>query len=113
MRRESFQDYDAIIFVIDSADTESFYEARQELWKVLSFAPDAILLILANKQDLKGAANIKELHKIFDLEKLPKTTQFLMQETCGLNGNGLESALSWLSKTIKEKRRKTVTATYL
>ena len=35
LRRESFQDYDAIIFVVDSADKDSFEEARRELWKFL------------------------------------------------------------------------------
>ena len=54
LRRESFQDYDAIIFVVDSADRHSFTEARDELWKFLSFAPDLmehpVILILANKQ---------------------------------------------------------------
>ena len=54
LRQESFQDYDAIIFVVDSADKESFHEAHQELWNFLSFAPDlmdhAVILILANKQ---------------------------------------------------------------
>ena len=35
LRRESFQDYDAIIFVVDSADKDSFEEARRELWNFL------------------------------------------------------------------------------
>ena len=35
LRRESFQDYDAIIFVVDSADKDSFDEARRELWNFL------------------------------------------------------------------------------
>ena len=40
LRRESFQDYDAIIFVVDSADRNSFDEARQELWNFLRLLED-------------------------------------------------------------------------
>ena len=35
LRRESFQDYDAIIFVVDSADRYSFDETDSERWNFL------------------------------------------------------------------------------
>ena len=117
LRRESFQDYDAIIFVVDSADQNSLPEAKQELWNFLSFAPDlmdhAVLLVMANKQDLKGALSPEDLIKYLGLPNLPPTTQYKLQPTCGVSGSGLAASLDWLTKTIKENRRKNVTETYL
>ena len=52
---------DAIIFVVDSADRERLAVARQELQAMLDEEElkDAILLVLANKQDQKGALGAK------------------------------------------------------
>ena len=72
-REKGFEDYDAIIFVVDSADRNSLEEARQELWNVLCFAPNFmiqqlyVLLIMANKQDVKGAATTQEIETILGL----------------------------------------------
>lgn len=114
---KSFEDYEAIIFVVDSADKRSFSEARNELWNYLSFAPDqmehSVLLILANKQDVNEAVSEDELSKVLDLKRLPPSAQVKIQATCGVSGNGLLPALDWLTKTIKENRRKNVTTTYL
>lgn len=45
-----------LIFVVDCADKERIDEARKELHKIISDREmkDAIILIFANKQDLKG-----------------------------------------------------------
>lgn len=73
-REKGFEDYDAIIFVVDSADRNSLEEARQELWNVLCFAPNFmiqqlyVLLIMANKQDVKGAATTQEIETILGPE---------------------------------------------
>lgn len=44
-----------IVFVVDSADSERFPEAREELHRVLKdeqIAPGVPMVIMANKQDL-------------------------------------------------------------
>lgn len=51
----------AVIFMVDSNDTERFDAAHDELWKMIELMrePEAnvkILLIFANKQDLPRAA---------------------------------------------------------
>ena len=117
LRKEKFQDYDAIVFVVDAADKASLPEAKEELWKFLGFAPDfmdhAVLLVMANKQDVAGAAHPEDLIKYLSLGVLPRTTQYKVQATSGLDGRGLAASLDWLSRTIKENRRKSVTETYL
>ena len=117
LRPRSFQDYEAIIFVVDAADRNSFQEAREELWSFLKFAPDEmthpVLMVLANKQDMKNAATTQEIEKVLDLKKLPNTVQYEVMPTCAETGNGLITSLDWLTRTIKENRSKNVTATYL
>merc|ERR1711977_334466 len=60
---------DAIIFVVDSADRERLAVARQELQAMLDEEElkDAILLVLANKQDQKGALGAKEISEALGL----------------------------------------------
>ena len=54
---------DAIIFVVDSCDSDRLSVARQELLAMLEEEElkDAILLVFANKQDAKGALNAQQV----------------------------------------------------
>lgn len=54
---------DAIIFVVDSCDTDRLSIAKQELLAMLEEEElsDAILLVFANKQDFKGALNAQQV----------------------------------------------------
>lgn len=54
---------DAIIFVVDSCDSDRLGVARQELMAMLEEEElkDAILLVFANKQDAKGALNAQQV----------------------------------------------------
>ena len=72
-----------------------------------------VLMVLANKQDMKNAATTQELEKVLDLKKLPNTVQYEVMATCAETGSGLITSLDWLTRTIKENRNKNVTATYL
>ena len=54
---------DAVIFVVDSCDRERFAEARDEIHDIMQDdrLRNAVLLVLANKQDLPHAATPAEL----------------------------------------------------
>jgi ADP-ribosylation factor-like protein 1 len=54
---------DAIIFVVDSCDTDRLSIAKQELMAMLEEEElsDAILLVFANKQDFRGALNAQQV----------------------------------------------------
>ncbi|XP_018804602.1 PREDICTED: ADP-ribosylation factor-like protein 4A [Bactrocera latifrons] len=63
---------DGILFVVDSVDVERMEEAKMELMRTVK-CPDnqgVPVLILANKQDLPGARNPKELEKLLGLHEL-------------------------------------------
>ena len=109
-----YKNTDAIIFVIDSNELKRIDKlkndnCKQELYKLLShpLLKNAVLLILANKQDLPNAININELTKRLQLESL-KNRIWMIQETCAITGDGLYDGLEWLSNVIKcnNKKRK-------
>ncbi|MFQ6627548.1 hypothetical protein Gotur_004766 [Gossypium turneri] len=64
---------------------------------------NAIILVFANKQDLKGAMTPMEVSEglgLFDI----KNRKWHIQGTCALRGDGLYEGLDWLSETLKEMR---------
>lgn len=48
----------------------------------------AALLVYANKQDLKGALTLAEISDALRLTSLKKTTQWHIQASCALTGEG-------------------------
>lgn len=63
-------DSHAIVFVVDSADTQRHSEAADTLWQLLRHpaAADKYLLVVANKQDLPHALSAEELAWQLELE---------------------------------------------
>ena len=61
--RHYYQNTDALIFVVDSNDRERIDECKHEIHRFLTEdeLKDAMLLIMANKQDLPNAMSIPEL----------------------------------------------------
>eukprot|EP00931_Biecheleriopsis_adriatica_P101404 TRINITY_DN76554_c0_g1_i1.p1 TRINITY_DN76554_c0_g1~~TRINITY_DN76554_c0_g1_i1.p1 ORF type:complete len:205 (+),score=44.47 TRINITY_DN76554_c0_g1_i1:48-662(+) len=100
-----YQATDALIFVIDSSDRERIDEAQEELAKMLlrEEMRDAVLLVMANKQDLPNAMSTQELVQRLQLNNLRKDRKWLVQETCATVGEGLHEGLDWLAVSIAEK----------
>ena len=92
---------DAIIFVVDSTDIERLETARQELQGMLEEEDlkDSILLIFANKQDMKGALNASQISEALGLGSL-KNRQWSIQETSATQGKGLHEGFDWLVQSI-------------
>ncbi len=93
---------DAIIFVVDSADTARLEVARQELQAMLQEEElrDSILLVFANKQDQKGALNAQQVSEGMGLPGV-RGRQWSIQETSALKGKGLFEGFDWLVTCIK------------
>jgi ADP-ribosylation factor-like protein 1 len=93
---------DAIIFVVDSADSERMPVARGELAAMLEEEElkDAILLVFANKQDQKGAMNAQQISDALGLPDI-RNRQWSIQETSALKGKGLFEGFDWLVTCIK------------
>jgi len=99
--RHYFENTDGIIFVVDSNDKGRIEEARTELQKIVS-APelaDAVLLVLANKQDLPNAVSVSLLTEGLGLHGI-RTRPWHVQATCASSGDGLYEGLEWLSNAL-------------
>ncbi|KAJ6635931.1 ADP-ribosylation factor-like protein 4C, partial [Pseudolycoriella hygida] len=112
---------DGIVFVLDSVDIERMEEAKMELMRTAK-CPDnqgVPVLILANKQDLPGAREPKQLEKLLGLHELSpiitissssststNTTQtqtfkgWYIQPACAITGEGLQEGLEALYDMI-------------
>uniref|UniRef100_H2YQB1 RING-type E3 ubiquitin transferase n=1 Tax=Ciona savignyi TaxID=51511 RepID=H2YQB1_CIOSA len=92
----------AVLFVVDSCDTERFEEAHTELAKLMSEKDlrEAALLVLANKQDLPGAASCDEITSRLNLHKLCCGRSWRAIPCDASTGSGLEEGLQWLSRQL-------------
>ena len=102
--RHYYPGTDGLIFVVDSSDRNRIDLAKKELHKMLEEEDlnDAVLLVLANKQDL-GVMPVSEVIDKMELQDL-KGREWFCQGTSALNGAGLYEGLNWLSKKIKDRK---------
>ncbi|OIW08802.1 hypothetical protein TanjilG_16383 [Lupinus angustifolius] len=103
--RHYFNNTDGLIYVVDSLDRERLGKAKQEFQNIINdpFMLNSVILVFANKQDLRGAMTPREVCEglgLFDL----KNRKWHIQATCALKGDGLYEGLDWLSTTLKERK---------
>mmetsp|Transcript_36992 Transcript_36992/g.82240 ORF Transcript_36992/g.82240 Transcript_36992/m.82240 type:complete len:182 (+) Transcript_36992:244-789(+) len=96
----------AIIYVVDSSDTERIGISREEFHAILEEEElkDALILVYANKQDLPGAlteAQITEGLGLHDIKNRP----WAIFKTSAIKGEGLFEGLDWLSNALKTRGR--------
>lgn len=97
---------DGIVFVVDSVDEERLEEAKMELLKtaLLPENKNVPILVLANKQDLPGAKEAKEIASFLGLNDLSPSHLWHVQPTCAVIGDGLEEGLDILYNMILKRR---------
>lgn len=98
---------DGIVFVLDSVDIERMEEAKMELARTAR-SPDNAgvpVLVLANKQDLPGAKEPKELEKLLGLHELGNGHMWLVQPACAITGEGLFEGMDALYEMILKRRK--------
>lgn len=94
-----------IIFVIDCTDIDRVDVARDELHFILAEPElkEAPILIIANKQDIKGALGYQTLRTELALCGEDDKRPMKIQEASALLNEGIEDGLKWLvSKVSKE-----------
>lgn len=96
---------DALIYVVDSSDTDRIEESRKELAKLLDAdeLKDASVLVYANKQDMPQAVNCSRMSEAMGLHKL-RGREWYIQGCCGTNGDGLHAGLDWLVDALARKK---------
>jgi small GTP-binding protein len=101
-----FRMSDAVIYVVDSNDTDRVEDAEAEI-KGLMEAPDlegVPLLVFANKQDLPHAIPLNSLASRLKLTDY-RTRQWHCQACCAKSGDGLYEGLNWLSKALSAQSK--------
>jgi len=103
--RHYYNQNDAIIFVVDSADHERIDTAAEELQGLLreTELEGAKLLVFANKQDLQGALPVEKLCQQLGLYGV-KGREWYIQTCSAVTGEGLLEGFEWLSKAVKGKK---------
>jgi len=99
-----YQDTDAIIYVIDSADPDRLSISKEELVSMMEEEElrNAVLLVLANKQDLVGALSPEQISDCLGLANL-KGRQWQIFKASAIKGIGLHEGLDWLVNAVKNK----------
>merc|ERR1712098_294564 len=101
-----YEDTEAIIFVVDSNDQDRLKLAKEELHTMLrdDQIRDAIILVMANKQDLPNAMSAQELKEKLELPKVCNSAWHI-QGACAVQGMGIHEGLDWLADAIKDKQK--------
>lgn len=90
----------AIIYVVDSADTERLNESAKEFQSLLQ-SPEvksAIVLVMANKRDLPGCASLQEIKAVLGVDKIAQRCH--VEETIATMNEGLKPALDWVHNQL-------------
>ena len=109
LRRPYWRNYydqtDALIYVIDSADRKRMEETAVELQQLLdeerlSHVP---LLVMANKQDLLNALSPAEISTELNLNELRERTWQILP-CSAKTGEGLQEGMEWLVEQINTSK---------
>ena len=90
---------------MDTSDAERLSLAKETLSEVLADErlSGAPLLVLANKIDISNMST-PEVVSNMGLQTLRR--EWYVQPTCTLNGSGLCEGFEWLSKQVKDKKKR-------
>ncbi|XP_071396769.1 putative ADP-ribosylation factor-like protein 5C isoform X2 [Centroberyx affinis] len=90
-----------VILVVDSTDRERLTVTKDELHRMLAHEDlqNAAVLVLANKQDVKGSMTVGEISQFLTLSSITAHT-WHVQACCGLTGEGLPASLDWMKSRV-------------
>lgn len=102
-----YEETDALIWVIDSADADRMATCKEELEKLLKEErlAGASLLIFANKQDLSSAKSVEEITKMLNLgaKEHYKGRHYHIEQCSAKTGLGLEEGMDWLVEDVASR----------
>ncbi|GBG74231.1 hypothetical protein CBR_g17942 [Chara braunii] len=87
--------------VVDSTDRDRIGLTKNELFKLLESEElaGAVVLVFANKQDLKEAMTPAEISDALSLHSI-KRHDWHIQACCALTGEGLWEGLGWVAQHV-------------
>lgn len=96
-----FRGTHAVVMVVDSTDRGRVAVTRDELFRLLGHddLAGAVVLVFANKQDLKDAMTPAEISDALSLHAI-KAHDWHIQACCALTGEGLYDGLGWIAQHV-------------
>ncbi|KAM3864234.1 putative ADP-ribosylation factor-like protein 5C [Diretmus argenteus] len=90
-----------VILVVDSTDRERLTLTKEELHRMLAHEDlqNAAVLVLANKQDVKGSMTVAEISQFLTLNCITAQSWHI-QACCALTGEGLPDSLNWMNSQV-------------
>lgn len=104
--RNYFDNTDALVYVIDSADRARLEEVNTELARLLTEEDKLAgvpLLVFANKQDLLSALSASDISLGLGLTAI-KDRPWQIQACSAKTNEGLGEGMEWLVKTVAERQ---------
>ncbi|XP_074642363.1 ADP-ribosylation factor-related protein 1-like isoform X2 [Tubulanus polymorphus] len=99
----------AVIYVIDSSDSERLEESKQAFEKMLSSeALDGVLLlVLANKQDVQSHLSVGDIKSAFrDSSNKIGSRDCRVLGVSALNGDGVDTGIQWVAQHVKHNSQR-------
>lgn len=98
-----YQDTAGLVFVVDSSDRQRLDEVRRELEHTLrsELLRGRPVVILANKQDLPGAASVTEIMEQLNLRKMCYAREWFVQPCSAVTGAGLTEGFQRVAHLVK------------
>ena len=102
--RNYYDQTDALVYVVDSADEMRVQEVKDNLQELLGeeLLAGVPLLVFANKQDLEMALDAPEVMEHLDLNSIT-TRSWNIQACSAVTKEGLNEGMTWLIETINAK----------
>ena len=102
--RNYYEQTDALIYVVDSADENRVMEVKENLTELLGeeLLSGVPLLVFANKQDLDLALDAPEIMNTLELNAITDRT-WNIQACSAVSQEGLNEGMEWLINTINAK----------
>lgn len=95
----------AVLLVVDSTDRARIALVKDELFRLLQHdeLQQSVVLVFANKQDLKGAMTAAEISDALSLHTI-KNHDWHIQACCALTGEGLYDGLEWVAQHVSGQK---------
>lgn len=101
-----YQNTDALVYIVDSADHARVEESADELKRVMDddHMKDVAVLVYANKQDMPNAMTPAAVAKAMGLDKERKRL-WHVQGSNAVKGDGLFEGMSWMQDALKQRAK--------
>jgi ADP-ribosylation factor-like protein 1 len=102
--RSYYQEQEAVVFVVDSCDSDRMSIAKRELMNIIEEEElkSAVVCVFANKQDLPEAMSAAEIAAQLGLDSIVDK-KWTIIATSALRGDGLKEGFTWIAQQLDEK----------